>query len=84
LAEAATANIAVILNGKEFITPPTEGIIAGTVLKRTLKFIEEELIPKGTISKVTLRQIPLNEAIKGEEIILLGGDKIIPVTHVDD
>ena len=82
LLEAATSNIAFVF-GKEFATPRFEMVVKGTTIIKSLQFMEK-LKEEGTIDKISLRDITIEEAQKADEMIILGGDKIVPVLEFND
>jgi len=82
LLEAASANIAFIF-GREFATPRLETVIEGTTLKKCLIYLEQ-LKKEGIIDTISFRDISKEEAYTADEMIMLGGDKIIPVLNFDD
>lgn len=78
--EAAIANIGLVLKNGDFVTPPSEKIIEGTTLKKCLLHINSDLVPKGAIKKVELKYFTLDYIYEeAAELIIFGGDKIIPV-----
>lgn len=82
LLEAASANIAFIF-GREFASPRLETVIEGTTLKKCLIYLQQ-LREEGVIDKISFRDISREEAYTADEMIVLGGDKIIPVLNFDD
>jgi branched-subunit amino acid aminotransferase/4-amino-4-deoxychorismate lyase len=82
LLEAATANIGFIF-GKEFAAPRFETVIKGTTIIKTLKFVEE-LVKNGTLEKISFRDITIEEGEKADEMIMFGGDKVVPVLSFND
>lgn len=48
-----------------------------------MNFIEK-LKEEGTIDKISFRDITIEEAQKADEMIVLGGDKIVPVLEFND
>lgn len=45
-----------------------------------MKFVEQ-LEKEGKISKISFRDITISEAESAQEMIVLGGDKIVPVLN---
>ncbi|EGR30778.1 zinc-binding dehydrogenase family protein, putative [Ichthyophthirius multifiliis] len=83
--EAAMANIGIVLKNQEFWTPPGEKIVEGTTLKKCFQFMKEELIPKKIINQIQIKYFNLDFIFKNAiEVILFGGDKIIPVLSIND
>lgn len=58
-------------------------VVEGTTIKKSLKFLEK-LKEEGTLEKISFRDITIEEAQKADEMIILGGDKIVPVLEFND
>lgn len=85
LLEASVANMAVVLPGNVFLLPPFDKTLQGTTSMKCLDFIKSTLIPSGVLSSV-LREHITPQRVKAEalELMLLGGDDVVPVTALDD
>lgn len=60
-----------------------ETVIEGTTLKKMLPQVEE-MARKGTlIDKVSFRDIKVEEAERADEMMVVGGDKIVPVLNLN-
>lgn len=83
LLEAAVANIAFVFEDGEFATPRFETVIKGTTVTKCIERIKE-LIGENKLKKYSLRDITLEEAYKAKEMMVLGGDKIVPVLNFNE
>lgn len=58
-------------------------MIKGTTIIKCLKKLEQ-LKSDGVIDGIEFRDIHLKEAYKADEVMIIGGDKIVPVLYLDD
>lgn len=70
--------------GKEFATPRLETVIEGTTLKKLLPRLNEMVKEGDLINKLSFRDITIDEALKCSEMVVVGGDKIVPVLNLND
>lgn len=69
--------------GKVFVSPRLETVIKGTTITKCLKKLEE-LKGEGVIEDIVFRDVALGEAYEASEMMIIGGDKIVPVLYLDD
>lgn len=82
LTESAIANVACILPGGHFVTPKPDMILEGTTVKRVLEFCQS-LIEEGVLSSAGRADIHVEQAKTAVEMMLLGGDHIVPIVELD-
>ena len=86
LAESCVLNVCVLSQDGVLATPPFDGIMAGTTVRRVLELCESQLVPAGLIAEALMRPIDAAQA-KSEgiaEMFLCGGDThVFPVTSWD-
>jgi len=75
--ESSVMNAAFLDSDNVFRTPPFEGLLAGTTIKRVLE-------RHGKVSRVEVGRVHINDARKCKEMMLLGGGYIYPVVKWDD
>ena len=78
------ANVAVLTKSNELILPPFDKTVPGTTAIKCLKYIEANLMPSMVTS---IRREMVNcEQLKSEakEVLILGGQKVLPVLKWDD
>ncbi len=86
LAEACVLNATFVTDEGDLVTPPFQGILRGTTVRRVLELAEQELVPAGLIRAV--RQAPIRaddrRGARSREMFLSGGDThIFPITSWD-
>lgn len=86
LAEACVLNTAFVTDQGCLVTPPFEGILRGTTMRRVLQLASDVLVPEGLLADVRQERVRANDR-RGEasrEMFLTGGDThIFPVTSWD-
>ena len=92
LLESPISNIAFLLEDNTFCVPPFEKTLAGTTVIRCMDYIEKYLIPEGSVKQIMRDYIKIDDVIAGrlnnenkrvKEIMLLGGDFLIPILSLD-
>lgn len=86
LAEACVLNTTFVTPDGDLITPPFDGILSGTTVRRVMQLAEEKLIPEGLLRSVA--QVPIiadeRRGAASREMFLSGGDThIFPITSWD-
>ncbi len=86
VAESCVLNAAFITSEGVLRTPPFDGILSGTTIRRVMDLASEKLTSEGLISSVSQAPVPADE-VRGEsisEMFLCGGDThLYPVTSWD-
>lgn len=85
LLESPISNIAFFLKDGSFCVPPFDRTLAGTTIIRCMEYINRELIPKNLVKKIKREYVHINEIKNGsiEEIMLVGGDFLVPILSLD-
>ena len=84
IAEACVLNVCSISTGGVFVTPPFEGILHGTTMRRLLELARGPLCDEGLLRDVQQRPLRADEARAGAEVIMSGGDThVFPVVEWD-
>ena len=84
IAEACVLNVCSISHDGVLVTPPFEGILHGTTMRRLLDLAGSTLIGEGLLTGVEQRQLRADEARAGGELIMSGGDThVFPVVSWD-
>eukprot|EP00357_Protocruzia_adherens_P034329 CAMPEP_0114996324 /NCGR_PEP_ID=MMETSP0216-20121206/14239_1 /TAXON_ID=223996 /ORGANISM="Protocruzia adherens, Strain Boccale" /LENGTH=329 /DNA_ID=CAMNT_0002360499 /DNA_START=117 /DNA_END=1106 /DNA_ORIENTATION=+ len=84
LLEAPVANIAIVSAEGEFLVPPFTKTLAGTTVIKAMKYLCEEEEGKKLVSTVHHANIHRDDAYNAKEVMIIGGDKCVPVTHLDN
>lgn len=85
LLESPTNNIAFVLKDKTFCAPPFDKTLVGTTILRCFDFIKDELISKGEIKDIRRDYLTLEDVRKfATEVMLLGGDFVVPILKIDN
>jgi len=93
LLESPISNIAFYMEDGSFYVPPFEKTLAGTTVIRCMDYIKKVLIPEGIITDIVRDYVKIDDVIQGrlnnnqrkvKEIMLLGGDFLIPILHLDN
>ena len=85
LLESPTNNIAFVLKDKSFCVPPFEKTLVGTTIVRCFEFIKNDLISKGEITEIRRNYLTLDDVKNNAiEVMLVGGDFVIPVLKIDN
>jgi len=75
VAEGAVVNCGIVTGDGSFITPPFEGILAGTTVRRSMELAKKHLLgEKGLLREVRQEVLPLDKLRAASEIIMFGGD----------
>ena len=86
VAESCVLNVAFITRDKVFRTPPFDGILLGTTIRRVMDLASTNLVQEGLISSVAQSPVLASE-VSGDlisEMFLCGGDThLFPVTSWD-
>ena len=80
--EASVANVGFVYPDKQFVTPRLETVIKGTTLMEVMRHLREQ-VKAGRWGSVVERDIAVEEAYKAQEMMIIGGDKIVPVIELD-
>ena len=94
LLESPISNVAFLMEDDSFWVPPFEKTLAGTTVIRCMNYIEKVLIPEGVVKEIVRGYVTIddvrigrekssNEKIKVKEIMMLGGDFLIPILKLD-
>ena len=81
--ESAVANICAVLKDGRLLTPPADQVLAGTTIRRILE-LAEALVQEGVLSSAGRGLFTADEAKEGQELMLVGGDGIVGISHLDD
>jgi branched-subunit amino acid aminotransferase/4-amino-4-deoxychorismate lyase len=81
--ESAVANICAVLKGGRLLTPPADQVLAGTTIRRVLE-LAEMLVEEGLLSSAGRGLFTAEEAKEGEELMLVGGDGLVGISHLDE
>jgi branched-subunit amino acid aminotransferase/4-amino-4-deoxychorismate lyase len=86
LLESPISNIAFVLSNGEFSVPSFEKTLVGTTVVRCMEYVEKELIPNGLITKISRDYVNIKDLNSDniKEIMLVGGDFVIPVLKIND
>eukprot|EP00937_MAST-01D_sp_MAST-1D-sp2_P001730 g1730.t1 len=87
VAEGAIVNAAFVTDGGVLITPPFDRILRGCTMRRALELAAPggALVREGLLVGAEQRDVPLAEAKRAREVILMGGDThVVPVVRWDD
>ncbi len=86
LAEACVLNATFVTPHGDLVTPPFDGILSGTTVRRVLQLAESHLVPEGLIRSVSQEPVRADDrrGSGSREIFLSGGDThIFPITSWD-
>lgn len=86
LAESCVLSACVVTPDGVLTTPPFDGIMAGTTVRRVLELCESALIPEGLLTGAVMNPVDAEQAKRNGivEMFLCGGDThIFPVTSWD-
>jgi len=83
--ESSIMNVGFIWKNGDFVTATFDRVLKGTTLIECMNFMKEKLVPNGTIKKIVQRDFTVDEVYENAvEMILFGGNFIIPVGSFDD
>ena len=86
VAEGAVVNVCFVTDDGTLLTPPFDGILKGTTVRRVFDHARDVLVPAGVLQAVEQRPVPVAE-VRGRvrEMFMLGGDThVFPVVAWDD
>ncbi len=84
IAEACVLNVCSVSSDGVFVTPPFDGILHGTTMRRLLDLARGPLRDEGLLRAVEQRPLLADEARAGAELIMSGGDThVFPVVEWD-
>ena len=92
LLESPISNIAFLMEDDTYCVPPFEKTLAGTTVIRCMDFIDKVLIPEGIVKGIVRGYVTIDDVKSGrindaskkvKEIMLLGGDFLIPILKLD-
>ena len=84
IAEACVLNVCSVSHDGVLVTPPFEGILHGTTMRRLLDLGRGPLRDEGLLRDVQQRPLRAAEARSGAELIMSGGDThVFPVVEWD-
>ena len=84
IAEACVLNVCSVSHDGVLVTPPFEGILHGTTMRRLLDLARGALCEDGLLRDVQQRPLRAAEARAGAELIMTGGDThVFPVVEWD-
>lgn len=84
VAEGPNMNVAFVTKEKEFLMPKFDKILRGCTAKRVLTLLED-LVKKGDIKRVSVRDVTDEEGKKADEMMLIGsGVQVRPVIQWDN
>lgn len=84
LAEGATENVGVVTQDNELLMPPAERVLGGTTVGRVLRLAEKILKPAGLISHVAYENIPVTQAHRVKEMLIIGTTPdVVPVVQFE-
>ncbi|XP_074276513.1 D-amino-acid transaminase, chloroplastic [Silene latifolia] len=84
VAEGPNMNVAFVTSEKELIMPRFNKILSGCTANRVL-VLARELLMKGELRKVSVRDVTIDEGKQAEEMMLIGsGVLVTPVIQWDD
>ena len=85
LLESPTNNIAFVLKDKTFCVPPFDKTLVGTTIIRCFEHVQDKLISKGLIKEIRRDYLTIEDVKKyASEVMLVGGDFIVPVLKIND
>jgi len=85
LLESPMSNIAFVLKDGSFNVPPFDKTLVGTTVLRIMDFVQNDLIPKGLIKRISREYISVNNYHElVDEAMLCGGDFAIPILKLDN
>ncbi|KAL1521532.1 hypothetical protein AB1Y20_021191 [Prymnesium parvum] len=85
ITESAVLNVVLVGADGILRTPPFEGILRGTTVRRAMELAEESLVGEGRLLKgVRQCKLTLADAAAASELMLVAGDThVMPVTMLD-
>uniref|UniRef100_A0A7C8Z8V8 Aminodeoxychorismate lyase n=1 Tax=Opuntia streptacantha TaxID=393608 RepID=A0A7C8Z8V8_OPUST len=84
VAEGPNMNVAFVTKEKELLMPKFDRILSGCTAKRALA-LSEELVKKGELKGVSVRDVTVEEGKRADEMMLVGSGVLVrPVIQWDD
>merc|ERR1719171_1711442 len=85
IAEGCVVNAAFVTKEREFITPPFDGILAGTTVRKAMELARKHMLKDGGLLRdVRQEPVTLQQAKNAVEVILIAGDcHIMAVKSLD-
>lgn len=84
IAEGPNMNVAFVTYEKELLIPKFDNILNGCTAKRALS-LSQELVKKGEIRGVSVRDVTVEEGKRAEEMMLFGSGVLVrPIIQWDD
>ncbi|CAE6957502.1 DAAT [Symbiodinium natans] len=75
VAEGCVANCAIVTADKVFITPPFEGILAGTTVRKAMDLAKKHLVGEGKVLREIRQETMHKEQLfSAQEVIMCSGD----------
>ena len=82
--ESPISNVAFVLHNGTFSVPSFEKTLAGTTVIRCMQYVNDELIPKGLLNKISREYVNVEDIDNVKEAMLVGGDHVIPILKLGD
>ena len=84
IAEGPNMNVAFVTKDKELLMPKFDKILSGCTAKRVLT-LAGELVRKGELRRIEMRNVTVEEGKKADEMMLIGSGVLVrPVVQWDD
>lgn len=84
VAEGPNMNVAFVTHDKQLLVPRFDKILSGCTAKRVIA-LSQELVEKGEIQGVSMRDITVEEGKNAEEMMFIGsGVLVVPIVQWDD
>lgn len=85
ISEGCVANCCLVTKEKVFITPPFDGILAGTTMQKAMQLIKEHMQGEDKeIKEVRQEKMHKDQLFDALEVMMTGGDLgVVPVTCID-
>lgn len=84
IAEGPNMNVAFVTKDKELLMPKFDKILSGCTAKRVLT-LAGELVRKGELRRIEVRNVTVEEGKKADEMMLIGSGVLVrPVVQWDD
>lgn len=83
--EGPIANVGFIWKNGDFVTSSFDRVLKGTTLIEAMNYIREELIPKGIVKNIVQKDFTVKDVYENAvEMMILGGNKILPVGSLNN
>jgi 4-amino-4-deoxychorismate lyase len=80
--DSAISNICAVLKGGHLRSPPPDQVLDGTTVKRIYE-LAKELVKDGSLLSVERGMFTVAEAQEGQELMMVGGDGIVGISHLN-